>query len=139
MFSSPNLTFGMLSIIFISLAKMLSRTAGKVSSTSISKTGRPLLIALFILVRKLPSVSFSTFLGCWEKLLLSHLKAWFWGSIKKGHLLPCLENMAFSIETVSEGSPSMIQSLTRRGSPRVLITEESSLMGSYLDTITLFQ
>ncbi len=43
------------------------------------------------------------------------------------------------METVSEGNPSIIQSLIKSGSPNVLLTEQSSLIGSSFELMTLFQ
>jgi len=56
----------MLSMILIYFANILSRTAGRVYSTSIKSTGRPFVIALFMTWRKLLSVNFTTFLGFCE-------------------------------------------------------------------------
>jgi len=45
--------------------------------------------------------------------------------MRKGHLFPYFEKTAFYIETVSEGSPSMIQSLIINGSVKILLAELS--------------
>lgn len=37
----------------------------------------------------------------------------------RGHLDPCMQNMALSNETVSEGNPLIIQSLIYKGSPNI--------------------
>lgn len=139
MFSSPNFTIGILSILFIYLPKTESRTAGNVDSTSTNNTGRPFFTEDFISGMKLAFENLVVVRFSLEYILLSHLYACYCGSIIKGHFKPCMQNIALSKETVSDGRPSIIQSLMIRGSPKTLDIWKSDDIGKSFAPITVTQ
>lgn len=136
---SANLIMGMLSTILTYFPNTESNTAGRVFSISKIRTGTPFLIDDFISCWNDEFVNLVTFLLSFDNLFNIHFVAWLWGSINKGHLLPSTANIAFYNDVVSEGSPSMIQSLITSGSPKVFIIWKSYDKGKSLAWIKVVQ
>lgn len=57
----------------------------------------------------------------------------------RGHFEPCMQKIALSRETVSEGRPSIIQSLIYRGSPKILDIWKSEERGKSFAPMTVIQ
>lgn len=63
-------------------------------------------------------------------MFLTHLLAWPWGSMKRGHLREYLTITPFSVDRLSLGSPAICQLRTLTGSDRVATRVGSPVRGT---------
>lgn len=126
---SPNLINVLPSYSLYYFCKIVSIEGSKFSSASYIKAGYPFDIHSLISFENNLSENFNIFNFSYLKAFLIQLLAYIWGSIIRGHLYPWVARMEFSYETLSDGNLFIVQSLSCRGSPNVVINENFSETG----------